>query len=431
MKNFILNIPATLGTVLLACVTLLASSCPAQTGAVLYGGSLNGNQSSPFRNVGSVKAPAEITLASATMPYYQTQYSTTTAPAPVSVVSPAPVYTSIPANIGYPTLPPLDPYAVPNQSSLYPASSQPISGTYRGSSSLQPGYGSPSYNSSAYPTTGRIYSGNFENFFPETYDAVRRFRDSTSAEFTFLPGGNKSDSFGLSQLDLRMQLSVPCRFIPTNSSQPGFLMITPGGQLAWWDGPSGPPDMSPNGFGAYLDFGVQPQFNDIFGVNAWFRFGVFSDFKKVGSESLRYQGGIEGVVNLSRDMQLVVGFRYLDRARVKMLPTGGIIWTPRDDWRLRLTFPDPKISKRLWQTDRAVWWGYIRAEYGGDAWSISGLGKTDYNDIRFGLGLEFETIAHVGGYFEFGGSFKRELYSQHTKWADPPSVIYLKTGFVF
>ncbi len=319
-------------------------------------------------------------------------------------------------------LPPLDPYGSPKQSAIFPPSSKPMTGSF---------FGNSPQGGSSFPSGDRIYSGNFENFFPETYEAVRRFRDSTSTEFTFLPRGNASDSFGLSQLDLRMQLAIPCRFVPTLNDQPGFFMLTPGVQFAWWNGPVGPPDMSPNGFGAYLDLGVQPQFNDVFAMNAWFRVGLFSDFKHLTSDAFRLQGGIEGVVNLARDVQVVVGVKYLDRERIKMLPTGGILWTPRDDWRFRLTFPDPKISKRLWQTDRAVWWGYLRAEYAGEAWDIDGLGKTDYNDVRLGLGMEFETISHLGGYVEFGGSFGRELYSNNKKWASPSNVLFLKTGFVF
>ncbi len=189
--------------------------------------------------------------------------------------------------------------------------------------------------------------------------------------------------------------------------------------------------MSANGFKAYIDVGVQPQFTETIGLNAWFRFGVFSDFEDVSSEALRSQGRIEGVFTLSPEVQLFAGIIYMDRERVKIMPTGGIVWTPRDHLVVKLIFPNPKISKRLWTGSRADWWGYINADYGGDSWGIKGLGKTDYNDIRVGLGLEFETISRVGGYVEFGGSFGRELYSNHHKWASPSDVLYLKTGFIF
>lgn len=317
-------------------------------------------------------------------------------------------------------LQPMDPYGTPNQSSLFSGN-----GVAVGSSAPNTGSNSVS-----------VYSGNFERFVPETYEAMRRFREATSVEFTFLPRGKKTknDSFGMDELDLRMMLAVPCRFIPNNGtgqSGSGYFYIAPGANLVWWSGPKGPPHMSPNGFGAYVDVGMQPQFNDVFAVDAWFRFGVYSDFKKVKSDAIRFQGKAAGIFTVSPDIKIVAGVMYLHRERIKILPTGGVIWTPRDDWILRLTFPNPKISKRLWTGDRAEWWGYVNADYGGDSWYVQDLGKTDYNDIRVGIGIEFETHSRVNGYFELGGSFNRELYSRNRKWASPSDVIYFKTGIMF
>ena len=425
-------------------VTLLVWNAPfasAQSGATVYGGSSSSPASLQYSSldsgVGSLGSLGQLSNTSS-QPLVAQAYSTAPVSSqPAQIVQPvvtSPTLTTgtvVQPNLTSPTLlQPMDPYAVPTSTSLFGGSgsstaSTPLfnSGNF-GSQSTAQNYGQSS-------TASGVYSGNFDRFVPETYDAMRRFREATSFEFLYLPGGNKSNSFGLTEIDLRMQLAIPCRFIPTNGTGQGFFYVAPGGGVAWWDGPVGPPDMSPNGFKAFLDFGVRPQFNDVFGLNAWFRFGVFSDFKDVSSKSLRYQGRIEGIFNVSREVQIFAGIIYMDRARVKIMPTGGVVWTPRDDLVLKLVFPNPKISKRLWNNGNSEWWGYVQADYGGDSWSIKGLGKTDYNDIRVGIGLEFETISRVGGYFEFGGSFGREIYSNHTKWASPPDVIYLKTGFVF
>jgi hypothetical protein len=307
---------------------------------------------------------------------------------------------------------PFDPYATPNSSFV--------------------SSGSTSYNgNSGYTGNSGIYSGNFEQFVPETYQAMRRFREATRFDYTLLPGGDKANSFGLNEIDIRMQLGIPCRFIPNSGSGTGFFYVAPGANLVWWDGPAGPPHMSPNGFGAFLDFGMQPQFNEVFSLNAWFRLGLFSDFKHVSSDAFRYQGRFEGIFNVSPNVQISAGVIYLDRVRNKIMPTGGVIWSPRDDLVLKLVFPNPKISKRLWNSGNAEWWGYVQGDYGGGSWSIDGIGKTDYNDIRIGAGLEFETLTRIGGYVELGGSFGRELYSQHQKWAKPSNVLYFKTGFIF
>ena len=190
------------------------------------------------------------------------------------------------------------------------------------------------------------------------------------------------------------------------------------------------PGMSPNGFGAFLDFGVQPKFNDTFGLIAWGRVGVFSDFKNITSDAFRYQGRLSAVYNTSSQMQFQAGVIYYGRTRVKMLPTLGVVWTPNDDWIVKLVFPDPKISCRLWKGPQTDWWGYVHMEYAGGCWDIKNYGMTDYNDVRLGMGVEFAAPNRFGGYFEFGGSFARELYhGSHS--TSLPSVLYLKTGFIF
>ena len=337
-----------------------------------------------------------------------------TSPATIAPISSTPaILPALPSA----ALPQLDPYAVSSPTSPF-GTIFPV-GNSGGTSGL--GQATPS----------SIYSGNFDRFVPETYEAMRRFRDATSFEYTHLPRGTGANSFGMDEIDIRMQLAFPCRFIPNNGTT-GYFYIAPAGSFVWWNGPVGPPDMSPNGFGAFLDFGVQPKFNETFGLIAWGRIGVFSDFENVTSDALRFQGRLEGVVNASPQMQVHAGVIYYGRSRVKMLPTGGVVWTPNEDWVLKLIFPNPKVSRRLWTGPQADWWGYVHLDYAGGSWDISGLGLTDYNDLRLGMGIEFAAPNRIGGYFEFGGSLARELYSNDRhRWASPPSVLYMKTGIIF
>lgn len=338
---------------------------------------------------------------------------------PATVTIPSPASPMLPATTST-FIQPLDPYSVPAQSSLFGTGT-----VSAGQSSYNTGYSDPA---------SKVYSGDIDRFVPETYEAMRRFRESTSVDFTYLPGGKKSDSFGLSEFDIRMQLAVPCRFIPNNGaghSGPGYFYIAPGANFVWWNGPVGPPHVSPNGFGAFIDIGSQPQFSDNLALDVWFRTGIYSDYKNVTSKAFRFQGRVMGLFHVAPHLKLALGVTYLDRARVKLLPTGGVVWTPKDDWIFRLTFPNPKISKKVWHGGRAEWWAYVAGDYGGGSWDIDGLGKTDYNDMRVGIGIEFETLTRINGYFEFGGSFGRELYNGTMKRYKLPDVVYLKTGFVF
>ena len=395
-RFFIMGFALTLAGILFPAVAV------AQTPAAISYGSAYGSIAATENSLLSGANPGPFA------PIYLAQNSSPTTTSPVSDI---PV-TLPPANSSV-ILPPFDPYAVSRQTS-------PFGAVFPISNSSGLGQAAPS----------NIYSGNFDRFVPETRKAIQRFRDGTSFEYTHLPrSGNNARSFGMDEIDLRMQLAFPCRFVP-NNGQTGYFYAAPAGSLVWWNGPASPA-MSPNGFGAYLDFGVKPKFNEVFSLNAWGRVGLFSDFKNVSSDALRYQGRLEGSGILSSQMEVRAGVVYYGRARVKILPTVGVVWTPDENWTLRLVFPNPKVSRRLWTGPQADWWGYVNMDYAGGSWDIKGLGLTDYNDIRLGMGVEFATPNRIGGYFEFGGSFDRELYSGGHRLVNAPSVLYLKTGVIF
>ena len=359
-------------------------------------------------------APAEsATVLSTNFGQYAPIYvAQNTTPAPITPIpSPTPAFAPVTPSA---MLPLFDPYAVSTQPSWF-GSVVPIgSGTT--------GQGQPVFSD--------VYSGNFDRFVPETYEAMRRFRDATSFEFTHIPRAGGAKSFGMDEIDMRLQLAFPCRWVP-NNGKTGYLYVAPGGRLVWWNGPTSP-DMPPNGFGAFLDFGARPQFNDTFSLHALGRLGVFSDFEKMSSDAFRFQGRLEGIGKISSEMEVIAGIIYYGRARVKMLPTLGIIWTPDENWALRLVFPNPKVSRRLWRGPQSDWRGYVNMDYSGGSWDIKSLdGLTDYNDVRLGVGLEFDVPGQMGGYFEFGGSMARELYYGGGHSTNLPSVLYLKTGIIF
>ncbi|MDR1925867.1 MAG: hypothetical protein LBQ66_15985 [Planctomycetaceae bacterium] len=288
-------------------------------------------------------------------------------------------------------------------------------------------------NSGVY--SGTTSNGYFDNFFPETMTTMKKFREATHVAYLLLPRGSKENvkTFGMQELDLRMQFAIPCRFVPdyqNGASSTGSIYIAPGGSLYWWDGP-GVTDVNPNGFATYIDVGMKPQITEFFSLESWFRFGAYADFKKINSDALRYQGEIVGNLKISTEFQIIAGAKYWDRQRYKLLPVIGFAWMPRDDWTFYLVFPKPKITKRVWTDGRTTVWAYVQGELGGESWLWQNTGKTDYNDIRFTSGLDFQWNNQINGFVEIGGSFNRELYSQNTKWLEPRSVFYFKLGFDF
>ncbi|MDR1053532.1 MAG: hypothetical protein LBL39_05100, partial [Planctomycetaceae bacterium] len=215
-----------------------------------------------------------------------------------------------------------------------------------------------------------------------------------------------------------------------NSGGVGSVYIAPGGSLYWWNGP-GSVDVNANGFAAYIDFGIKPQITEFFSLESWFRFGAYSDFKKIDADSLRYQGEVVGKFRISQQFNIIAGGRYMDRQRYKLLPVAGFEWVPRDDWVFYIVFPKPKISKRIWSDGRITAWGYVQGELGGESWRWQNTGRTDYNDIKIGVGCDFQWNNQVNGFVELGGSFDRELYSHDYKLLEPRSVFYIKLGVDF
>jgi hypothetical protein len=303
-----------------------------------------------------------------------------------------------------PASPSFDPYAVPGSQGLFPQ--QPVT---------------PSPSSSA-PFS-----------FSHSVQEAQRFLDTVGVDYLWMPG-TASDELGINEFDFRAQFAIPFSWLPEGSP----LFVAPGFGFHLWNGPEGPPvhkrHFPAKTFDAYIDAGMEPQFNQTFGAETWARIGVFSDFEEVTTESIRIQGrGMLSVV-MTPAVTAKLGVIYLDRARIKLLPSGGIVWQPNDDIIWHIIFPDPKLSKRLVTVNTTDWWGYVGGDYGGGSWSIAYQNevlRTDYNDFRVGVGLEFDNQNSIDGAFEVGLAFQRELYADGEAWAEPNTTVYLRSMFAY
>ena len=287
----------------------------------------------------------------------------------------------------------------------------------------------------AYPSTPAVIPS-----FGGVTEKMQRFLDALRVDYVYVtPMGDKK--FGTQDLDLSASFAFPFLY---NEKTPIF--VTPGFTFHWWDGPTStnsPPtglfaSLPPRVYDAYLDAAWNPQVTPWFGGELAFRIGVYSDFSKVTTESLRYTGRGLVVLTFTPAIQVKAGVFYLDRIRVKILPAGGIVWTPNSDVRFDILFPNPKIARRLTTIGNTEWWLYARGEYGGGSWTVKPhkapgpMDQIDYNDIRFGVGLEFNRNAGIGGLIEIGTAFDRELLlrSTHAKYT-PSTTFYFRAGLVY
>ena len=285
-----------------------------------------------------------------------------------------------------------------------------------------------------YGAPGAVAGGGVVGVSQNAYGTMKRLFQSAQFDYVWMPG-NAEKEFGINDVELSATFMVPL----TGNLETPFL-VTPGFAVHYWAEPGGfeaakGTHLPPRVYDAYLDTAWNPQFNPNVGAELGFRIGVYSDFKKVTEQSLRYTGTGMIVVQLRPDMKLKGGIWYLDRNRYQLLPTGGFIWAPNDTYQFDILFPNPKISRKLKTFGSSEWWVYMAGACGGGSWTIQqpagDLRGLDYNDLRFSLGAEFDTPNQHSGQFEIGIAFDRELFHEKNDLFKLNSTVFIRGGLVY
>ena len=274
----------------------------------------------------------------------------------------------------------------------------------------------------------------------------QKFLDAWLVRVLWMPGGSREKKLGLTQLELNATFAFPLCFDPKNS-----LKVTPGFAFNWWnsdcerimpipdviDPDSGDPDyyvlqamQSKRTYDAYLDVAWAPQLS-----------GVYSDFHTVRGNSIRLSGHAIGNFRISQNWEARLGIDYINRVHDKILPVFGAVWTsPDGTMKLEAVFPYPKFSQKLPIVDarNELWW-YVRGEYGGGTWNVyTGLDSpyekftnVSYNDVRIAVGLDFEFLNNIHGFFEVGGAFNRKVQYQRITNFSLGDSFFLSGGLYF
>jgi hypothetical protein len=264
-----------------------------------------------------------------------------------------------------------------------------------------------------------------------------RFLQEVRGRYTWLsPMG--SNSLGVQDVDTSATFALP--FLRTTNP----LLITPGFTAHFFEGPATVApnfaDLPPVTYDAFLDGAWHPQVSSWFGANLGVRVGAYTDFNTFTTHSIRIMGRGLGVVTLTPTLQIAAGVVYIDRVLIKMLPAGGVIWTPNPDARYEFLFPNPKLARRLTTLGNTDLWIYAFGEYGGGSWTIQRHNavfgdfndQADYNDIRFGGGIESFGYRGLHGLFEVAYVFNREIiYRSGTPNFNPSDTIMLRAGLSY
>jgi hypothetical protein len=245
---------------------------------------------------------------------------------------------------------------------------------------------------------------------------------------TWLP---RTGSRGLGMDDLQLDtvwgLPLPTRSWP--------LVITPGFAAHWLDGPAGA-DLPPRVYDAYTQFRWIPRLAPGLKADLMVVPGLYGDFKEINHKTFRVSGYGAGIWNWTPTLRLVLGAAYYDRRDVGLLPVGGFIWKPHDDFECRLVFPEPKIAHRIYwnsvYSSDVEDWVYVAGEFGSDAWSFQQPGGAGdvatYHDIRLLLGTEHKVLYGLTSQLEVGYVFSRKLLLDSTPTSLYPADTVLVRG---
>jgi hypothetical protein len=345
------------------------------------------------------------------------------------------------------TVAPFDPYSASGSAayqfwSTTPPSNaggvfaQPPVSPYGATTPLGPPTGSfPTYGpppASAIPPPQQYV---FPNGTAPQFDLTQSIRFIQDVRFrhTWVGGGDDPNDLGINDSEIAVTFTVP-NFLTTG--QP--LFISPAFALHLWDGPVLPDaDLPPQAYSAYLDLQWASDPTLQIGAEIGFRIGSYSDFDTLNENSLRIQGLGLGVFRLTPTLTAKVGAMYLDRNKIKILPAGGILWTPTPQVRFDIFFPQPKLAAHLTTVGRYDLWWYLAGEYGGGAWTIERADGTsdrvDINDIRASAGIEWSGPRGVNGFIESGFVFKRQVIYvvDPSDSFDPGDTFMVRAGISF
>jgi hypothetical protein len=313
-----------------------------------------------------------------------------------------------------PAFPPPQPYAPPAYSPYAPSPYAPAP------------YAPAPYSPppTLYPEGIQMPQSNFS--FGETLKLVQDIR----LRWTWLaPIGDRF--IGINDVETNVTAAVPF-FRPTSP-----LMITPGFAIHFFEGPvtEAPyfADLPARTYDAYLDTAWYPQVTSWLSAQVGVRVGAYTDFNTFNTNSIRIMGRGLGVVSLTPTLQVAAGAVYLDRVLIKILPAGGVIWTPNPDARYEFLFPNPRGTRRWTTLGNTEIWVYLTGEYGGGSWTGQRSGgvsdQFDYNDLRVSGGLESFGLRGFHAFFEVGYVWDRKIVYRFNPPDYPASdTVMLRAG---
>lgn len=249
-----------------------------------------------------------------------------------------------------------------------------------------------------------------------------------SLSATWLPK-NGADGFG------NTDVPIATSFAPIWFDDLPALLITPGFGFHFWEAPDALA-LPSTVFDSYIDVTWRAPVTDRWGLACGVTPGVYGDYKQFNSRAFQLTGWGVVDIQITRTWTLLAGAAVVRQLDMRVLPVGGLLWTPNADFRLELLVPRSRLAWKMREFDsgRAAW-GYLACQYGGGTWAVTLPGNTSVvvtsSDLRAILGLEWFRSRTVAGVAEVGYVFARTISANGVPEFNPNDAVMLQLGATF
>lgn len=238
------------------------------------------------------------------------------------------------------------------------------------------------------------------------------------------------DGFGLSDVDAKASLIIPV-FV---KGSPLRLSLTGGSTFV-----SAPAalDVPTRLYAMTAELRWYIPLRESWGVDLGAGGGIFSDLEGSAGRGFRVTGRAILVKDINPRLKVSAGILYLGRKNLVAMPVAGLIYTPKDDLRVEILVPRPRVLKRIRQNGTREHWIYAGAEvFGGNTWSIQqSNGAEDtfiYKDNRILVGYETKSKGGLAGRIEAGYVFMRKAsFSNDPATLDPGGTVMMRAGITY
>lgn len=255
-----------------------------------------------------------------------------------------------------------------------------------------------------------------------------RFWYARSLSATWLPK-NGADGFGTTDVPLSTSLA------PVWFDDLPALLVTPGFGFHFWQAPD-LLELPSTVFDAYVDIAWRTPFTERLGFGFGITPGVYGDYRQASAKAFQLTGW--GLVDyrITDTLSVVAGAAVVRQLDMRVLPVGGLIWSPNAENRLELLVPRSRIVRRLRGLDGGgAIWGYSALQFGGGSWAVTlpdaSTALVTISDLRGILGLEWFRSRAVAGVAEVGYVFARTVSANRVPEFNPTDTVMLSVGATF